>query len=454
MAKPITNHDLDALLLSAGYDRQHAAFARQVNAAGRDRDGLHLRYGAASVYWWLRGRTPEPGIPALIAAVLSRRLGRPVSPDELGFDDRLTDVGLRWPPTNDAAISTVSTLWRYVVLRREFLNGVPFAETAASEAGWRWHFDPTDRTAARIGDRTVTLADVAALGAIQTRFLDLDRRHGGGPSTGFLAEFLHREVTPMLHGTYPDSVGRHLMSAAAALTTQLAFMSYDSGAHGLAQRAFIQALRLAKAGNDTAFGCHVLANMSTQAVFLGRRTEAIQLARAAVAGATRHTPGAAMARLHTAAACAYSVSGDARATRDALRAAERSLGRAAPPRPDWADYFTPAHFAGTAVRCFSELGRPTEALSYADTALQIGAAGARTRALHAALIATVHGEAGNIDQACELGEQAIHTARQVRSHRVDVRLHALTTALGPHHRHRRAKALIAATRPNRGRGVV
>jgi len=146
MVKPITNHDLDALLLAAGYDRQHAAFARQVNAAGRDRDGLHLRYGAASVYWWLRGRTPEGGIPAVIAAVLARRLGRPVSPDELGFDDRLTDVGLRWPPTGDAAISAVSSLWQYVVLRREFLTGVPFADTAVGTPPASWPSSSTARS--------------------------------------------------------------------------------------------------------------------------------------------------------------------------------------------------------------------------------------------------------------------------------------------------------------------
>ncbi|GIH15507.1 hypothetical protein [Rugosimonospora africana] len=45
-------------------------------------------------------------------------------------------------------------------------------------------------------------------------------------------------------------------------------MSYDVGDHGMAQRHFIQSLRLAKAADLASFGAHILANMSSQAVYL------------------------------------------------------------------------------------------------------------------------------------------------------------------------------------------
>lgn len=90
MAPAVTNHDLEALLAAAEY--AHAAFARQINLAVAG-DGS---YDSASVYWWLRGRRPEPGVQATIAAVLSRRLRRTVSVIELGFDHDTT-ASLTYP---------------------------------------------------------------------------------------------------------------------------------------------------------------------------------------------------------------------------------------------------------------------------------------------------------------------------------------------------------------------
>ena len=52
-------------------------------------------------------------------------------------------------------------------------------------------------------------------------------------------------------------------------------------AHGLAQRYFVQALRLAQAAGDRGYGSYVLVTMSRQAVYLGHGREAVQLARVA-----------------------------------------------------------------------------------------------------------------------------------------------------------------------------
>jgi hypothetical protein len=326
--------------------------------------------------------------------------------------------------------TAVADLWRQQVARKDALSTVPFVAAATADAGWRWHFDPRDPDASHRGGRRVTLTDVDVLRACQQQFLDLDRRHGGGQFRTFLAEWLHREVEPMLHGAYTDKVGRQLFSAVAELTGQVAFMSYDIGDHGWAQRHFIQSLRLAKAADHVGFGAHILANMSTQAVYLQQPDEAVRLARAAVDGGRGRA--SVMARLNTAEACAHAIAGDGRSCTAALRLAEDATGKTSgTDQPAWAGYFTPAHLAGTAIRCLRDLGRTTEALRWADQALDLGEGSVRTRALHTALIASVYatGSAAEPEHAGQLGHDALDLAGRVRSRRVTDRITDLAQRL-------------------------
>lgn len=434
MAKAISNHLLHDLLTEAGY--AHGGFARQVNLRGRGY-GLTLRYDAASVYWWLRGRRPGDPVPQVIAEVLGRRIGRPVTVAELGFTTggELAGLGLTFAADLAEARSVVADLWRHQVVRRENVGAAPFVPAATTEAGWRWHFDPRDPDASHRGGCPVTLTDVNALRAWQQRFLDLDRRHGGGQFRSFLATWLHREVQPMLHGTYTDSVGRQLFAAVAELTGQVAFMSYDVGDHGLAQRHFIQALRLAKAGDHAAFGAHILANMSTQAVYLQQPGEAVRLAHAAISSGRGRVDTSVMARLHTAEACAHAIAGDIRGCTAALRLAEDAAGKiGGSDQPVWAGYFTPAHLAGTAIRCLRDLGRTKEALRYAEQALDLGEGSVRTRALHTALIASVYasGKSAEPEHASQLGHSALDLAGRVYSRRVTDRIADLGKRLAVH----------------------
>lgn len=100
----------------------------------------------------------------------------------------------------------------------------------------------------------------------------------------------------------------------------------------------------------------------------------------------------------------------------------------------WAGYFTPAHLAGTAVRCFRDLGLHHEALRHADAAILLDQANARTRILHTALLATTYADAGEVDHAADLGRQALLLVGPVRSRRVRRRFDELTHRLAPHHR--------------------
>lgn len=84
-----------------------------------------------------------------------------------------------------------------------------------------------------------------------------------------MTHYVNQVVLPLLHGSYDNTIGRQLMAAAARLCGLCAFMSFDCGQQGLAQRYFIQALRLAQAGGNRALGAHILADMSMQAHHVG-----------------------------------------------------------------------------------------------------------------------------------------------------------------------------------------
>jgi hypothetical protein len=425
MARPITNHDLHSLLSEADYT--HGAFARQVNHA------VTGGYDTASVYWWLRGRRPDPATRIAIAAVLTRRLRRTITTDQLGFDHDLS-VGLSYPDTPAETIDTTTKLWRLGAHHAAALAAAPYVSDAAVQTALAWRYDPDDPDWSRPGRRLVTAVDVEALALYAGHFIDLDRRGGGAQTRAMIADFLHRQVTPMLHASYTDFVGRALMAAAASLAGQLAYMAYDAGEHGASLRHYTTALRLSRAAGDRLYGAHLLANLATQAIYLGHPRNAVRLALAAIDGAGR-APAAVAARLHTTAACAHAIAGDRRSCTRALQKAQTAIDRTRPgTAPAWAAYFSPAHLAGTAARCYRDLNLHRQALTHGPAALDLPADSTRTHALHTALLATIHAERGDLDAACSYGDQAAAHSRTVQSRRVRQRLTELTDRLNPHRR--------------------
>ncbi|MEU0551057.1 hypothetical protein [Micromonospora sp. NPDC005979] len=432
MARPVTNAAFDGLLTAAGYGNAHAAFARQLNHVGREQGAW--RYDAASVYWWLRGRRPGEHVQEAMAETLARKLGRAVSAAELGFGVLASTGTCVYPASVDAAIDAAEQIWMTLAKHLNRQADGSFDSGKALQAALGWRYDLPDQAVIRRGRQKVTSSDVQSLYALADHFTDLDRRHGSGsPHTrAVMADLLVRQVGPMLRGTYTDAVGRELLRAAAVLAGQLAFMSYDAGDHSRAQHHVTLGMRLAKAGNDRLYGAHLLANLATQAVFLGHAREAARLAEAAIDGAGR-APAAVLARLHATAATAYGQAGERRACQLALNKAEHSLGRTGTESgPRWVGYFTPAHLAGAALRCLGDLHLYPQALRHAPDALTLGSQNTRTRALHTALIAMTHARAGDTDAACEWSRTLVQDAAAVQSVRVRQRLRELTTSLRMH----------------------
>ncbi|MCC3778043.1 regulator, partial [Streptomyces sp. UNOB3_S3] len=305
----IPNRQLAALIAEAGFS--NAGLARRVDQLGLEH-GLDLRYDKTSVTRWLRGQQPRGTTPALIAEVFTRRLGRRLSAQDLGLDACApVYAGLEFAASPEEAIDIVSGLWRkdsgshtelrkiaftpagLVVPSRDWLIGradervargmspAPSGEGARLPLQARGGQMPRQRAAERAPGGRVSMGDIAALRSVGELFRTIDHAYGGGHARQALVRYLEHETEPMLRGTYGETTGRRLFAAAADLTRLAGWTSYDIAAHGLAQRYYVQALRLAQAAGDRAYGSYVLVTMSRQAVYLGHGREAVQLARVA-----------------------------------------------------------------------------------------------------------------------------------------------------------------------------
>ncbi|MEU2668528.1 regulator [Streptomyces sp. NPDC007164] len=277
---------------------------------------------------------------------------------------------------------------------------------------------PRQRQSERTPGQRVSGGDVAALRSVGELFRTLDNAYGGGHARQALVRYLEHETEPMLRGTYGEATGRRLFSAAADLTRLAGWTSYDIAAHGLAQRYFVQALRLAQAAGDRAYGSYVLITMSRQAVYLGHGREAVQLARVAQQGIGSSAPPVVQALLHAVEARGHGVLGEARPCTTSLARAEHALGIARPGDevPHWARYFDEAQLADEFGHCHRDLQQYRAAAQHAERSLQLRSpAYARSRLFCRVVLASARLGLGELDQACALGAEAAQQAAEMRS---------------------------------------
>ncbi|MFJ8075807.1 regulator [Streptomyces sp. NPDC096176] len=441
------NRQLAALIAEAGFS--HAGLARRVDQLGVEH-GLDLRYDKTSVTRWLRGQQPRGTTPALIAEVFTRRLGRRLTAQDLGLDACApVYAGLEFAATPEEAVDIVSGLWRKDSGSHAELRKIAFTPAGLVVPSRDWLIGRADEhvgrgDAAHTGSGRVPMqgprsvvprqrgttdrgpcqrvsgGDIAALRSVGELFRALDHAYGGGHARQALVRYLEHEAEPMLRGTYGETTGRRLFGAAAELTRLAGWTSYDIAAHGLAQRYYVQALRLSQAAGDRAYGSYVLVTMSRQAVYLGHGREAVQLTRVAQQGVGPSAPSLVQALLHSVEARGHGVLGEARACTAALVRAERALETARPGDdvPHWARGFDEAQLAHEFGHCHRDLRQYRTAAQHAERSLQLQApAFARSRLFSRVVLASARLGLGELDQACALGAEAALQASEMRSAR-------------------------------------
>ncbi|WP_030763588.1 hypothetical protein [Streptomyces griseus] len=430
------NERLQALIQEAACS--NAGLARRVNMVGAER-GLDLRYDKTSVARWLRGQQPRGRAPGVIAEALGRKLGRTVTIEEVGMAsgrNLAAGVGLHFAPTVPGAIEQVCELYRSDVGRREFLTGSAVAASALVEPSRDWLITGADPQVARSAGARVGRSDVAAVRETTAALVELDRRFGSGHVRPVVVHYLDGVVSGMLSGSYREAVGRELFGAVARLTELAGYMAVDTGEPGLAQRYYIQALRLAQAAGDRGYGGYVLAaSMSHLAAELGNPREIAQLARAAQEGTRGRIPPRAEAMFLAAEARGHALLGDSPAFEFAAGRAVRALEAADPETDDdpvWIAHFDGAYLADELAHCYRDLGRPAAAALAAEEALAGHPEGrVRRRAIGLALLAAAQVQQREVEEACRTGTRALELLGTLRSSRGAEYLEDLRDRLEP-----------------------
>ncbi|WP_431678220.1 regulator [Kitasatospora sp. KL5] len=482
------NPQLAALIEESGFS--HAGLARRVDQLGLEH-GLDLRYDKTSVTRWLRGQQPRGATPALIAEVFTRRLGRRrLTAQDVGLDACApVYAGLEFAETPQEAVDIVASMWRkdngpYAELRkiaftpaglvvpsRDWLIGrtdervARDATTLSPEelAGHRPAPGAARPTARPVPGRVpqqarrplpggegsegsapgrdnrpavrVGRGDIAAIRAVGDLFRALDHAYGGGHARQALVRYLESEAEPMLRGRYGEQIGRALFGAVADLTRLAGWTSFDIAAHGLAQRYFVQSLRLSQAAGDRVLGGFVLTTMSQQAVHLGHGREAIQLARVAQQGVGTSAAPVVQALMHAAEARGHALIGDVRSCTAAMVRCERALATARPgdEAPSWSRYFDEAQLADEFAHCYRDLQQWRPAAQHAEKSLRLRApAYARSRILCRLVLATARLGMGEVEESCTMAGESLRAAGEMRSARTVEYLRDFHRRLAPY----------------------
>lgn len=410
---------LEALIDEAGVSR--AGLAARVNQAGRTR-GLGLRYEHTAVARWLKGQRPRGQVPDLICEVLGNRLRRAVSLNDIG----MAALGGH-PPAQGSSLTgfveRATALWRSDEQRRPHVVAAPAVTgTTAVMPVWEWENPPEDADVSRTGSHRVGPADIATLRAARAHYELMYRKAGGIATRSRIVGFLNNGTAPLLRGGYSDAMGRQLHRATGALVAVAGICAYDSDAHGLAQRYFHQALRLAKASGDRGLGGYVIALLVNQSLFLAEYRQSVAFAEAALRAAGRDITPALAADLHAMQAKAYAHLGDGPSALRCIRCAESEAERIRPGQePAETGYVQPGLVNVQVAEALLGLGDLPAAREHAAVAARTPAHD-RGRVHRLAMLTTIELRQGEPDRAAVTAAEMAERARGMESQRLRDRL--------------------------------
>ncbi|MEV1241834.1 tetratricopeptide repeat protein [Nonomuraea sp. NPDC049750] len=317
-------------------------------------NGEALRTNKSAIAHWVAGIEPGERTIGYLVEALSRRAGRPVTRQQLGF---LTDepAALEGPEP----IETATLLGR-----TDVENGGYLATAVYTAAQLRMPLDYDAEAVSRLlrartGLARVGAAEVAVVRQITKAFGAADERLGGGHGLSTVASYLSDTVAPTLSGRFADEATRRdAFSAAAELAWLLGWKHHDLGHEGAAQRYYLTGFQLAVEADPVAHAAWMMRAIAHQALSLKECHHSRDLIEAALKRAEGRCDGATEALLHITHARSSAALGEkARAAR-ALLAAEDALTRQTDPQPSYSLLMGPALGAvdSHTARTLTEIG--------------------------------------------------------------------------------------------------
>ncbi|GAA1520813.1 Tat pathway signal protein [Sphaerisporangium rubeum] len=421
MATRTPNIQLSALVAESGLT--YEALGKAVCAVAAE-CGTCLRTNKSNVEHWISGSVPRGDTPRYLAVALSRRLGRLLTPADLGLpsaaDDENDTIGLS---IGSDPLDILMPMWRYELDRRRFLTASAYSVAAASLPLSHVQDIASRTKAANIG-YTVGMAEVAAVRDMIQAFSEMDERHGGQHGRSALVTYLNDDVAPLCRARFrTDKVRQEMLSAASRGVHLLGWKSYDAGQQGLAQRYYLQSYALATESGLHGHDGFVMRTMAMQGLKLHRPEHCLTLAETGLNRAKGRVDAQTEALFRVVHAHTLAKSGNQRA---ALAEAEhaRTLLSGAPGDevPFWALAWGPP-----AASVYSRTAKVHETLGDHRAAAELYALAAATRpgdtyarvvALDLVAGAEMHLKRGSIEQACATWHRAIDHMDGVQSVRI------------------------------------
>lgn len=415
---------LDALIDESGMSR--AALALRVNQADPARQ---LHYDHTSVGRWIAGQRPRGPVRELISSVLGNHLGRRVTLGDIGMDDAAPLPGEAELAT---FVSRAPALWRSDRQDHRGTRVTPLAVGLDLIAPvWQWENLPEDSDVSRRSDGSVTAADVDQIQGARDRYEQMYRAAGGVATRPRFVGFLDNYAAPVLRGSYDDALGRRVHRAVGGLVAVAGICAYDADRHGVAQRYFHQALRLAKASGDRAFGAYVIGLLTNQALCLHDYRQAVAFAEAALRASGELSP-ALVSDLHGMQAKAYGrmhAGAQARAAMHLAQATADRIGqREEPPETR---YVQPGQAETQLAETLLSLGDLDQARSCAQAAAD-QATHPRGQINRLVTVTRVALAERDVDRAAHCAGALVDLATGMESARVNDRIRVIGESLRPH----------------------
>ncbi|MET7409131.1 tetratricopeptide repeat protein [Streptomyces parvulus] len=438
--KRTPNPALEGLLEQARWTRTQ--LAQQVNRLG-PQAGLRISYDRTAVAHWIAGTPPRPEVRPLILEALSARLGRPVTHSEAGLQPAESADGVQSVSTVDQLVdlgrADMDPSRRGVLITTLFsaaLSVPAFQHTARAAS------DPVTpgKAATRIG-----ASQVASVRSMTERIADILDEFGAGHARPMAAAFLVNTVGPWLKAQASERVRLDMLAAASDLTYLTGWMAMYEKAHGLGQRYYVQALKLADEAADHVTYCRTLRGMSLQAANLRHGRAALELADSAAEAAPSAGPRL-VAFLRGQQAHAAALVGDRRQAHGRLREAERALSMADNRRDAIGGYDQTAYLFHVSHVLVEEndLSGSIKALRQS---IRVQPANERQGRVHAhALLAQRQLLHGHLDASCESWARFLDEYEHISSVRGDDHFATMRKELAPYARTRAVRELSGRVR--------
>ncbi|MEV8334746.1 hypothetical protein OG501_23635 [Streptomyces niveus] len=404
------NSGLETLLEQARWSRTQ--FANAVNRIAAQ-IGISLKYDQSAVSHWVAGTQPREQARPVIVEALERRLGRPVTYEE---------AGLR-PPKGGRGSDSADTVESLLDLGKADMDpsrrgvlAVGLYSAALAVPLFAGEARAAERERSTRPTTHVGAGEVATVRTMTDRIADILDELGGGHARPMAAAFLVNTVAPYLRASASEQVRKDMLSAASDLTYLTGWMAMFEREHGLGQRYYIKALKIAREAADHLTYCRTLRGMSLQASNLGYGQKALELADSAAEAAPQAGPRL-VAFLRGQQAHAASMVGAERQAFARLREAESALSKADSRRESIGGYDQAAYQFHVA-HVLHETGDLPGSIAALKTALRAQPKQERQGRVHFnAIMAQRQFELGHIEEACSTwgafldGYTSLSTAR-------------------------------------------